>query len=71
MPVFERIMALWYPVPIHEQRLTCFKNLTKIQESVGTLEKQTNGPVAADSLMKLNANYKAEYERCEPIMKMQ
>lgn len=66
MPSFyERIVALWYPVPvsvpIHEQRMTCFKNLTAIQERAQKVEGDKT----------VVAEYKAEYERCEPIMKMQ
>ena len=62
MPVFERIMALWCPPKsVHEQRLTCFKNLTAIQERAQKAEGDKT--VAAE--------YKAEYERCEPIMKTQ
>jgi len=61
--VYDRIMALWYPapVPIHEQRMTCFKNLTAIQERAQKAEGDKT----------VVAEYKAEYERCEPIMKIQ
>jgi hypothetical protein len=60
--VYDRILELFYakPVPIHEQRLACFKNLAAIQERVQK----------ADGDKTIVTEYKAEYERCEPIMKM-
>jgi hypothetical protein len=62
MPSFyERIVTRFYPVPIHEQRLACFKNLAAIQERAQKAEGDKT----------VIAEYNAEYERCEPIMKMQ
>ena len=68
MPSFyERIVTLFYakPLTVHEQRLACFKNLAAIQERTQKAES------SKDETNTVVTEYNAEYERCEPIMKMQ
>jgi hypothetical protein len=65
--ITERILALFYTPTVHEQRMACFKNLQELQERVQKAE-----PSGKDQpLPTAHAEYKREYARCEPIMRME
>jgi hypothetical protein len=61
--VCDRILELFYakPLTIHEQRIACFTKLKEIQEHLEKTQPDTT----------YITSYKKEYERCEPIMRMQ
>ncbi len=64
----ERILALFYAAPtVHEQRMTCFKNLQEIQERI----HQAEPSVKDQPQPAVYAEYQREYSRCEPIMRME
>lgn len=64
-------MALFYAATrsptVHEQRMTCFKNLQEKQERMQKTEPSVKGKPPPAT----HAEYKREYARCEPIMRME
>ncbi len=82
----DRILSLWSkrgtanaPVEtIYEQRVQCLKNLTNMQLNLKQAEEQNATVTPTEGLHTLAWNaldvhvkeYKKEYERCEPILKM-